>query len=191
MAKVFPYQSLPAPPGLEESSSSFGSGLSQDAREVGRLNARRHEAGEDYWRVIGETLERIHVVPRQDLHTPENHELPVDFRRILPTGETLVKFGNAYSEYVDDWTFVSGSSSLSAHLPSVQAPLDRIDKISFGSRKGLNSFRREEIRGLLDKGEELVDQSAHCAATGTFHSDRYQTRSRRCKLEVSHTHFVF
>ena len=54
-----------------------------DVSEVGRLNARRHESGNDYCRVIGDTLERIHVVPRDTLYAPENLELPVGCRRNL------------------------------------------------------------------------------------------------------------
>ena len=123
-----------------------------DAREVGRLNARRHEAGEDYWRVIGEALERIHVVPRQDLYTPENHELPVDFRRILPTRETLVKFGNAYIEYVDDWTIVSGSSSLSAHLPSVQGPSTGLTRFRMGPERDLTPLGEKRSEDYWKKG---------------------------------------
>jgi hypothetical protein len=78
----------PVPPRLEESASSSGSRLSQDDRETSRLNIRRRDSGEDYWRVIGEARERVHVVPRTDLYTLENYELPIDFRRTLSTRET-------------------------------------------------------------------------------------------------------
>ena len=106
---------------------------------------------------------------------PENHELPVDFRRILSTTETLVKFGNAYSEYVDDWTSVSGSSSLSAHLPSVQAPWTGLTRFRLGPERDLTPLgeTRSEDYWIKEKNlwirVHIVPRRALFTPTGTRH----------------------
>ena len=122
----------PGPPGLADSSSSSSSGLSWAASEVGRLIARRLETGNDFWRVIGDALERIHVVPSDTLQVPKHCELPVELRRILSSRMTLAQSGTSYLDYVDDWTSVSGSPSLSSHLPSIRTPWTGLTRFRIG-----------------------------------------------------------
>ena len=74
-----PVVRLSPPPGLSLQDITMGdaSGLSQNEASVGRQNARLEESGNDFWRLRGLLLERVHQQPRTLLYDPENHVRPV------------------------------------------------------------------------------------------------------------------
>ena len=87
----------------------------------------------------------MHAVARNVLYVPESHELPVNVRRILSSRETLAHPGDSYVEYVDDWTSVIGSSSLSSRLPSIQALWTGHTRFRLGPERDLSPYGVVEI----------------------------------------------